>query len=133
MFNWISLAKGFGLLLLLAAVPAAFAAEHIRSVTSLTEVTGAGQRVTAALLEFDTPIASAALTQTAFTVDGRNIARVYANAAPALSAQGADGPYVILELAPDPAASRQKGGAPVRVNVQLEHLPVKAGQSPARP
>ena len=75
-----------------------FYSEHIRAATAVTEVFGDGQRLTAVVVEYDTPIKTSSLSTTTFTVTGRNIVRVYANARPEKSAVGKDGKFVIIEF-----------------------------------
>ncbi|MEH2324396.1 MAG: hypothetical protein V7K32_12640 [Nostoc sp.] len=75
-----------------------FYSEHIKAVTSVTEVFGDGQRLTASIVEYNTPIKNSSLSTTTFTVSGRNITRVYANARPEKSEVGKDGKFVIIEL-----------------------------------
>ena len=75
-----------------------FYSEHIKAVTAVTEVFGDGQRLTTAIVEYDTPIKNSTLSTTTFTVSGRNITRVYTNARPEKSAVGQDGKFVIIEL-----------------------------------
>ena len=75
-----------------------FYTEHIKAVSSLTEVFGDGQRLTAAIVEYDLPIKNDSLTPTAFTVSSRNITKIYTNIKPEKSAIGQDGKFVIIEL-----------------------------------
>jgi predicted peptidase len=75
-----------------------FYSEHIRAATAVTEIFGDGQRLTAVVVEYDTPIKNSSLSATTFTVTGRNIVRVYANARPEKSAAGQDGRFVVIEL-----------------------------------
>lgn len=83
-----------------------FRSEHITAVTSITEVFGRSQRLTAVILEYDAPIATDALTPAQFSVTDRNILRAYANESAAKAEAGRDGRYVVLELNPDdPAAT----------------------------
>lgn len=71
---------------------------HIKSVTAITEVFAEGQKVTAAILEFDKEIDNSKLNLSTFLVDGRTITKVYANNVAAKAKQGVDGRYVIIEL-----------------------------------
>lgn len=91
-----------------------FFSEHIRAVTSVTEVFGDGQRLTAAIMEYDTPIKQSGLSTSAFMVNGRKITRVYANSRPEKSAGGQDGRYVVIKLdAADPNAATFNAQGPV--------------------
>lgn len=74
--------------------------DHIRSLSSVTEVFGDGQRLTAAIVEYDAAIRDAGLSDAGFTVTGRTIHRVYANDRPAKTGTGKDGRFVVLELDP---------------------------------
>jgi predicted peptidase len=80
--------------------------EHVKSVTSITEVFGDGQKVSAVAVEYDAAIANSKLAASAFSVDGKSITRIYANKAAEKAATGIDGRYVILELS---TASRGSG------------------------
>ncbi|MDZ7962386.1 MAG: alpha/beta hydrolase-fold protein [Aulosira sp. DedQUE10] len=75
-----------------------FYSEHIKAATAVTEVFGDGQRLTAVIVEYDMPIKNSSLSTTAFTVTGRNIMRVYANARSEKSQVGRDGNFVVIEL-----------------------------------
>ncbi|MEH2247954.1 hypothetical protein [Nostoc sp.] len=75
-----------------------FYSEHIKAVTAVTEIFGDGQRLTASIVEYDTPIKNSSLSTTTFAVSDRNIMRVYANARPEKSEVGKDGKFVIIEL-----------------------------------
>ena len=77
---------------------AVFASNAIRSVTSVTEVFGEGQKLTAIVLDYGGPIAANAPTPSMFAVAGRTVARAYANDLPEKAAAGRDGRYVVLEL-----------------------------------
>lgn len=97
---------------LLPAAAHAQAAPHARGATALTRVFGDGQKLTAVALEFPAPLDTRRLTPDAFTVAGRRVARVYANTGPAQAAEGHDGRFAIVELAPDDAEAllfRQAG------------------------
>lgn len=74
--------------------------EHIRSVTAVTEVFGRSQRSTAAIVEYDAPIANDGTGAESWTVAGRTITRASANDRAGKAAQGRDGRFVILELDP---------------------------------
>lgn len=97
---------------LLPAAAHAQAAPHARGATALTRVFGDGQKLTAIALEIPAPLDTRRLTPDAFTVAGRRVARVYANTEPAQAAEGHDGRFAIVELAPDDAEAllfRQAG------------------------
>ncbi|WP_028296634.1 alpha/beta hydrolase-fold protein [Olivibacter sitiensis] len=80
-------------------------AGKIQSITALTEVFGDGQKTTAALVEYDREIENEKLDKASFSVEGRTITAVYANAEPEKSEEGKDGKYVIIELAKDDATA----------------------------
>jgi predicted peptidase len=91
-----------------------FYSEHIKSVSAVTEVFGDGQRLTTAIVEYDTPIQNSSLSSTTFTVSGRNITRVYANTRPEKSEASKDGKFVIIELdATDSNAATYNAEGPV--------------------
>ena len=98
------------------------AASLLQSVTAITQVFGDGQQVVAVALKYSQPIDGSKLKASMFKVsevvppqllqhdfgqpaptqpetDSREISRVYTNTAPAISATGKKGAYVILELA----------------------------------
>lgn len=80
---------------------AANANEHIKSATAISSVFGDGRKVETVILEYDTPIKDKSLSTDSYSVEGKNITRVYANTAPEKAAQGTNGNYVIIELAAD--------------------------------
>lgn len=73
--------------------------------TAITQVFGEGLKLVAIALEYDRVINNTTLAITSFSVAERTIRRVYANTLPALSAQGRDGHYVIIELSPADAGA----------------------------
>ncbi len=73
-------------------------------------MTGDGQKLLAVAVEYDAPIATAGLSTTAFTVDGRTVTRVYANTAAQTAETGADGNFAIVELSADDDAALLWGG-----------------------
>ena len=97
-----------------------FYSEHIKAVTAVTEVFGDGQRLTAAIVEYDVPIKNSSLSTTTFTVSDRNITRVYANARPEKSEVGKDGKFVIIELnAADANAATYNAQGPVLLQASV--------------
>ena len=50
------------------------------------------------VLQYDTPIRNKSLSKESFKVEGKDVTRIYANNAPERARQGADGPYVIIEV-----------------------------------
>ncbi|WP_161883665.1 peptidase [Deinococcus alpinitundrae] len=79
--------------------------EHIKAATAVTEVFGEGQKITAAIVEYDAPIKNSSLSQAAFTVTGYTVTRVYANTTAAKAMSGRDGRFVVLELSTAAAAA----------------------------
>lgn len=77
------------------------AQNKISEVTVLTEVFGNGQKVTAAIVEYDKAIKNSGLSVNDFSVEDRTITKVYANDSAAKSSIGRDGKYVVIELSPD--------------------------------
>ncbi|WP_200814374.1 hypothetical protein [Parabacteroides sp. Marseille-P3160] len=77
------------------------AQNKISKVTALTEVFGNGQKVTAAIVEYDKAIKNSGLSANDFSVEGRTITKVYASDSVEKSSAGKDGKYVIIELSPD--------------------------------
>lgn len=80
-------------------------ADHIKSVTAMTQVFGEGQKFVAVAVEYDQRIDNAKLSTSTFHVDGRTVTKVYANANAALAERGRNGKYVIVELSPDDAGA----------------------------
>ena len=77
---------------------------YILGATAVTEVFGERQRLVAVALEYDQPVASAALDPAQYAVESRTVIRVYANAGAELADEGMDGPFVIVELSSDDEA-----------------------------
>ena len=85
---------------------------HVKSATAVGEVFGDGEKISAAIIEYDRDINQSKLSPSAFSVVGRTITKVYANNAPAKATRGSNGKYVIIELSPDDKdASLYVGGA----------------------
>ncbi|TKW67413.1 MAG: hypothetical protein DI616_07140 [Paracoccus denitrificans] len=82
-----------------------FRSEHISAVTSITEVFGRSQRLTAVVLEYDVPVANDGVSPAQFSVTDRNILRAYTNDSAAKDATGRDGRFVVLELDPNDAGA----------------------------
>lgn len=72
--------------------------DRIKSTTAISQVFGDGRKVATIVLEYDSPISNQSLQNDSYQVDGKEITRVYANAAPETAAEGTDGPYVIIEV-----------------------------------
>jgi predicted peptidase len=72
--------------------------EYILSITAVAEVFPDGQKITAAIVEFDRDINNEQLPQTLFSVKDRTITKIYANTEPTRVAQGRNGKYIIIEL-----------------------------------
>ena len=68
------------------------------SISVVAEVFPDGQKITAAIVEFNRDINNEKLSQTLFSVRGRNITKIYANTEPVRTVQGRNGKYVIIEL-----------------------------------
>lgn len=75
--------------------------KHVKSATAVGEVFGDGEKISAAIIEYDKDIDQSKLTASAFSIAGRTITRVYANNVSAKAAQGTNGRYVVIELSPD--------------------------------
>lgn len=83
---------------------------YILGASAITQVYGDGQRLTAVAIEYNRPVEAAALDPALFAVDGRTIARIYANSSADLVAEGADqialGRFVTIELSPEDETAR---------------------------
>ena len=94
--------------LLMSAIPgrADDVGMHVKEATAITQVFGNGQRLIAVALEYDREIDNSRLSEASFHVEGRTIAKVYANAVASPAEQGKNGKYVIVDLSPsDPDAA----------------------------
>jgi predicted peptidase len=80
--------------------------ETILSVTAAAEVFPDGQKITAAVVEFDREIDNVKLSVAQFSVKDRTVTKIYANTEPARAAQGKNGKYVILELSLEDAEAQ---------------------------
>ncbi|MBP2643343.1 MAG: esterase [Firmicutes bacterium] len=89
---------------------------HIKSATAITEVFGDGQKISVVALEYDTPIDTTKLKLSDFTVEGKNIIKIYANTKAEKSAKGVNGKYVILELATPMIAQKIEGDSQKSLN-----------------
>ena len=67
-------------------------------VTAISRVLGDGRKVETVVLQYDTPISNRSLSAETYRVAGKEVTRIYANNAPERARQGADGPYVIIEV-----------------------------------
>jgi predicted peptidase len=72
--------------------------EFILSVTTVAEVFPDGQKIIAAVVEFDRDIDNEKLSPALFSVKGRTVTKIYANSEPKRAAQGKNGKYVLIEL-----------------------------------
>ena len=80
--------------------------EYILSVTAVAEVFPDGQKITAAVVEFNREIDNEKLFPALFSVKDRTVTKIYANTEPTRAAQGRNGKYVILELSLEDAEAR---------------------------
>lgn len=71
------------------------------SAIAITHDFGDGQRLFAVAVVYDQEIDNSKLTASAFTVEGRNVARVFANNSIYRLSGGGQGKYVILQLSRD--------------------------------
>lgn len=74
------------------------AADPVQEVGAVTEVSGDGQKITAAVVKYAVDISNASLQAEDFAVADRKVTRVYANDAPVTSGQPKNGRYVVVEL-----------------------------------
>ena len=71
---------------------------HVQSATAISRVLGDGRKVETVILQYDTPIRNKSLSAESFTVEGKDVTRIYANNAPERAEKGMDGEYVIIEV-----------------------------------
>ena len=71
---------------------------EIRQISAVADMFPNGQKINAAVVEYDFRVCNAELSIDQFAVENRTILRVYANEEPCPAAEGTDGCYVILEL-----------------------------------
>jgi predicted peptidase len=80
--------------------------EYLLSVTAVAEVFPDGQKITAAVVEFDRDIDNEKLSPALFSVKDRTITKIYANIEPARADKGKNGKYVIIELSLEDAEAQ---------------------------
>lgn len=110
-----------------------FADDSIRAVTAVTQVFGRSQNVTAAIVEFATPLSATALRPDSFAIDGRTILSARVVATPDIAAPTADGRFVVILLDPaDEGSATFAPGldeAPELIVQQLTPLALAGGGS----
>lgn len=72
--------------------------ESVKSVTAVSRVLGDGRKVETVVLEYDTPIRNKSLAPDTYSVEGKQVTRIYANTEPERAEQGRDGRYVVIEV-----------------------------------
>lgn len=75
--------------------------QQIKSVTAISRVMGDGRKVATVVVEYPSPIRNSSLSANSFKVEGRDVARIYANSVPETATRGVNGKYVIIELKTD--------------------------------
>ena len=70
---------------------------HVESATAISRVLGDGRKVEAVVLQYDAPIRNRSLSTRSYSVEGKEVTRVYANTTPQKAARGVDGCYVVIE------------------------------------
>ncbi|MFE2885068.1 alpha/beta hydrolase-fold protein [Streptomyces sp. NPDC059272] len=78
---------------------------HVKGVTAITQVFGAGQKLVAVAVEYDREIDGRTLSTSTFIVADRTVTKVYANRSADLAQRSRDGRYVVVELSPDDTAA----------------------------
>ncbi|WP_427921133.1 alpha/beta hydrolase-fold protein [Streptomyces sp. cg40] len=91
--------------------------DHVKGLTAITQVFGAGQKLVAVAVEYDREIDGRTLSTSTFTVADRTVTKVYTNRSADLADRARYGRYVIVELSPDDTAAalwvtQQGGGTP---------------------
>ena len=84
--------------MLFAAMQMMAASGHVKSVTAIGEVLGDGAKTTAVAIEYDAPINGSSLSTASYTVDGREVKRVYTNSEAMKARTPHKGNFVIVEL-----------------------------------
>ena len=79
--------------------------DHVKGLTAITQVFGAGQKLVAVAVEYDRDIDGRTLSTSTFTVTDRTVTKVYTNRTAGLAERSRDGRYVIVELSPDDTAA----------------------------
>ncbi|MET7575168.1 alpha/beta hydrolase-fold protein [Streptomyces sp. NPDC005492] len=79
--------------------------DHVKSLTAITQVFGAGQKLVAVAVEYDREIDGGSLSTSTFTVTDRTVTKVYTNRTADLAERARGGRYVIVELSPDDTAA----------------------------
>ncbi|MGN0213829.1 MAG: alpha/beta hydrolase-fold protein [Muribaculaceae bacterium] len=71
---------------------------HVKSATAICRVLGDGRKVAAVVMEYDAAISTKSLSTASYSVEGREVTKVYANTEPKTTLQGKNGQYVVIEL-----------------------------------
>ena len=79
--------------------------DHVKGLTAITQVFGAGQKLVAVAVEYDRDIDGRTLSTSTFTVTDRTVTKVYTNRSADLTERSRNGRYVIVELSPDDTAA----------------------------
>jgi len=95
---------------------------HIKNATTITEVFGDGQKISAVALEYDAFIDTTKLQVSDFNVEGQQITQIYANTKAEKTTKGMNGNYIILELATPMIAQTMEGDSqnPTKPDENLE-------------
>ena len=103
-----------------AATPAraTFHNPHLKNATAVGEVFAEGEKITAAVLEYDRPVDNAKLSASAFSVEDRRIVGVHASTSSSTTARAGNGRFVILDLDPTDAEAPILGGNRDRPSAQ---------------
>lgn len=70
----------------------------IKNITAITESTGLGEKVTTVILEMNGIINNSKLTNDVFTVEGREINKIYASSKNEKNSKAENGKYIVIEL-----------------------------------
>lgn len=102
---------------------------HVLSVTAVSRVQGDGRKLSSVVLEYDSPIRNRSLSAATYQVEGKEVERIYANAAPECAGRGTDGRYVIIEVKAelDLQASQPKPPTPAEMEKKKERARMQGG------
>ena len=117
--------------LLAVSAQAEAAAVEVLSVTAIAETLEEGQKLTALAIEYSEPFAAGAAVRASYTVEGREVSRVYVNESGEKGDVATQGRFVLVELATSNIPGSSLGttlffGRMNGVNTKINHrLPIQ--------
>lgn len=102
----------------------------IKNITAITESTGLGEKVTTVILEMNGVINNSKLTNDLFTVEGREISKIYSTTKNDKNAKAENGKYIVIKLSNTDSVATSKSYSKdgIKVNlVQNKNIPLVNG------